>query len=176
MLPVCCWNPLKDTVSLLVSDWIWRSSALSCCGWAMRTACLVSTEAVWWWQTLTPPCLSYSNAAKATHLPPHSVSLSAVLSGRGSGNMCADDCFCACAYVCARNKDRLYAWIDLFVYASMRGSLKRSFILKYTVQGERSDELFRDIPHRRKKVFLEVRPLQGCVCICMCAVKAKGSE
>lgn len=62
------------------------------------------------------------------------------------------------------------------VCASMRGSLKRSFILKYTVQGERSDELFRDISHRRKMVFLEVRPLQGCVCVCMCAVKTKGSE
>lgn len=62
------------------------------------------------------------------------------------------------------------------VCASMRGFLKRSFILKYTVQGERSDELFRDISHRRKKVFLEVRPLQGCVSICMCAVKARGRE
>lgn len=62
------------------------------------------------------------------------------------------------------------------VCASMRGSLKRSFILKYTVQGEMSDELFRDISHRRKKVFLEVRPLKGCVCVCMCAVKARGSE
>ena len=50
----------------------------------------------------------------------------------------------------------------------MRGSLKRSFIQKRTVQGEMSDELFRDISHRRKKVFLEVRPLKGCVCMCVC--------
>lgn len=58
-------------------------------------------------------------------------------------------------------------WVCI-VRASMRGSLKRSFILKYTVQGEMSDELFRDISHRRKKVFLEVRPLKGCVCMYVC--------
>lgn len=51
--------------------------------------------------------------------------------------------------------------------APMRGSLKRSFIHKRTVQGEMSDELFRDISHSRKMVFLEVRPLKSCVCMCV---------
>lgn len=54
------------------------------------------------------------------------------------------------------------------VCASMRGSLKRSFIQKRTVQGEMSVELFRDISHIRKKVFLEVRPLKDCLCVCVC--------
>lgn len=68
-------------------------------------------------------------------------------------------------------KDRMHACVHMcvcIVCASMRGSLKPSFIQKRTVQGEMSDELFRDISHRRKKVFLEVRPLKGCVCVCSC--------
>lgn len=39
-------------------------------------------------------CLSYSEAAKAAHLPPLSVRLSAVLSGRGSVSMCIPVCVC----------------------------------------------------------------------------------
>lgn len=82
-------------------------------------------------------------------------------------------CVCLCA--CDRERQNACVFICVcIVCASMRGSLKRSFIQKRTVQGEMSDELFRDISHRRKKVFLEVRPLKGCVrayisvCMCVC--------
>lgn len=62
--------------------------------------------------------------------------------------MCARVCvcmrvrMCVCVFICV-----------CIVCASMRGSLKHSFIQKHTIQGEMSDELFRDISHRRKKVF-----------------------
>lgn len=94
--------------------------------------------------------------------------------------MCAVDSFSVC--VCARaiKTECMHVFICVrIVCASMRGSLKRSFIQKCTVQGEMSDELFRDISHRRKKVFLEVRPLKGSVCVCVlecvcvCACKSK---
>lgn len=109
----------------------------------------------------------------------HSVSLSAVLSGRGSArHVCALPTLSAC--VCAHAIKTECMHVFICVCASMRGSLKRSFIQKYTVQGEMSDELFRDISHRRKRVFLEVRPLKGCVCagsvyVCACK-KARGRE
>lgn len=61
----------------------------------------------------------------------------------------------------------VHACVYLCVCASMSGSLKCSFIHKYTVQGEMSDELFRDISHRRKRLLLEVRPLKGSVCVCV---------
>lgn len=84
--------------------------------------------------------------------------------------------------VCARpfDKDSVHACVYLCAYgvrAPMRGSLNRSFILKYTVQGEMSDELFRDISHRRKKVFLEVVCVSACVgkcvCVCVCGCRSK---
>lgn len=90
--------------------------------------------------------------------------------------MCAVDSICVRVFVCACTIKTECMHVFICVCASMRGSLKRSFIQKYTVQGEMSDELFRDISHRRKKVFLEVRPLKGCVCagVCMCVpVKSK---
>lgn len=46
--------------------------------------------------------------------------------------------------------------------ASARSSLKCSFIHKYTVQGETSDELFRffPLPEKNKKCILEVGSLK----------------
>lgn len=62
----------------------------------------------------------------------------------------------------------------------MRESLKRSFIQRYTVQGEMRDELFRNISHSRKRVFLEVRPLNAFVCVCararVCVMPLKAGE
>ena len=78
-----------------------------------------------------------------------------------------------CVCMRLRETERRHVFICVcIVCASMRGSLKRSFIQKRTVQGEMSDELFRDISHRRKKVFLEVRPLKGCVCVCVCVCES----
>lgn len=48
-----------------------------------------------------------------------------------------------------------HVFVHLCVYSvcstSMRDSLKHSFIQKYSVQGEKSDELFRNISHSQKK-------------------------
>lgn len=80
---------------------------------------------------------------------------------------------CVCVCTCDRGRQNTCVCsFSCVLCASMRGSLKRFFIPKRTVQGEMSDELFRDISHPRNKVFLEVRPLKGYVCVyisvCMC--------
>lgn len=63
-----------------------------------------------------------------------------------------DECFCV--YMIEKAKTRVCVFVRVcIVCASMRGSLKRSFIQKHTVQGEMSDELFRDISHSRKRCF-----------------------
>lgn len=88
---------------------------------------------------------------------------------------------CVCVRARLFDKDSVQACVYLCAYsvcAPMRGSLNRSFILKYTVQGEMSDELFRDISHRRKKVFLEVVRVSVCMCgrVCVWLWKQEGKR
>lgn len=110
-------------------------------------------------------CVSHSETAKVTHQLPLAFRLSEELSVELRVSMCVFVCACG-----GEKKKKMHVYVHPRVYrvcnASMRDSLKRSFIQKHAVQGEMSDELFRDFfflfsPHSRKKMFLEVRQFKG---------------
>lgn len=175
------------------SVWIgWKSQFLCCTHGGRLNMEVFCTKLLWRSHVDRLSCLNRDSLVVTSPHPPMSALFSGCQSNSSASTLCefvcravrqrqrehVCVCCCLCVFVClcAHTIKTECMHVFICVCASMRGSLKRSFIQKYTVQGEMSDELFRDISHRRKKVFLEVRPLKGCVCagVCMCApVKSK---